>query len=194
MSLSSALRASTNKQYEIAWRSFQHWIKIKNLDVISFSSVHSFLNYLFVEKELSPRTVLSYRNALILSLKTMFKIVFSHETFSILARSQFISRPPIRKSIPQWPLQDVLEGLNNMDIESPSSLSSDILMETLFLTALATANRVSELSSIDISGIVWSRDRKQATLPVRPGFLFKNQRSNRAPPNIVLKSFFRLSF
>ena len=140
-----------------------------------------------MEKQLSPRTVLSYRNALVLPLKSIFKIDFSHEAFSLLARSQFIARPPVRKSIPQWPLQDVLKGLKVMILDG-SSHSSDILMKSLFLTALATGNRASELSSIDNSGINWNRDKNLVTLPVRPGFLFKNQRAHRAPPNIVLKS------
>lgn len=53
--------------------------------------------------------------------------------------------------------------------------------------ALATGNRVSELSSIHHPAITFRENGAQAILPVKPGFLYKNQRPNRAPPNIAIR-------
>ena len=61
-------------------------------------------------------------------------------------------------------------------------------MKALFLTALATGNRVSEIAALSRVSIVVTPRRAQVTLPVRPGFLYKNQSFARTPSNIVLKA------
>ena len=56
--------------------------------------------------------------------------------------------------------------------------------ETLFLFALATGNRVSEQASLHYPSVRSDANDSVVTIPVRPGFTFKNQRQNRAPLNI----------
>ena len=60
-------------------------------------------------------------------------------------------------------------------------------MKALFLTALAIGNRVSDLAALSRASILISPNRSQVSLPVRPGFLYKNQSISRTPPNIVVK-------
>lgn len=61
-------------------------------------------------------------------------------------------------------------------------------MKTLFLTALATGNRVSELAALSRTAVSIPDNAKKITLPVKPGFLYKNQTMSRTPPNIVIKA------
>jgi hypothetical protein len=64
----------------------------------------------------------------------------------------------------------------------------DALKKCLFLVALASGNRVSDLAAVERSGILFESNKRRVTLPVKPGFLFKNQRLGRAPPNISFPS------
>ena len=60
-------------------------------------------------------------------------------------------------------------------------------MKEMFLTALATGNRVSELAALSRASILVSPTNSQVTLPVCPGFLYKNQSISQTHPNIVVK-------
>ena len=53
----------------------------------------------------------------------------------------------------------------------------------MFLTALACGNRVSGIAALDVTGAL-AQDLYHLTLAVKPGFMFKNQKMNRSPPNI----------
>ena len=66
--------------------------------------------------------------------------------------------------------------------------SKNLLMKALFLTALATGNRVSELAALSRASMLVSPTRSQITLPVHPGFLYKNQSISPTPPNIAVKA------
>ena len=56
--------------------------------------------------------------------------------------------------------------------------------KTAFFLALATTNRVSELSAVIRNGKGTIRADAVLRLPLRPGFLFKNHREGRTPPPI----------
>ena len=47
---------------------------------------------------------------------------------------------------------------------------------------------MSQLSSIEGTGIKFFPKNKSVMLPVKPGFIYKNQRHGRAPPNISFPS------
>ena len=81
------------------------------LPTISKRIVLSFLESCFIERNLSPRTVLSYRASLQLPLSEAFKINFSDDEFRLLSRAHFLNRPPVKCLIPQWSLGPVLAML-----------------------------------------------------------------------------------
>ena len=56
------------------------------------------------------------------------------------------------------------------------------LFKTLFLVALAAGNRVSELAALDRAAAQFLTN--MAVIPVKQGFLFKNQTATHNPPNI----------
>ena len=58
--------------------------------------------------------------------------------------------------------------------------------KTLFLTSLASGNRVSELAALRADMVRFTEDG--VCLAVQPGFLYKNQREGRTPSNIFLPS------
>ena len=177
-------RDSTLNQYESAWKRFQSWLP-RGTVAIDNRLVLSYLNSL--SSDLAPRTILVHRNALKLPLSAAFDVDLSQEVFSLLARAQFRLNPPARRVIPSWSLDSALEALQAKD---SSSLSlEELLMKTLFLVAVASGNRASELAAIDRPKIVLRGNG--VTLPVSEGFLFKNQSLSHSPSPISFPSLGR---
>ena len=177
-----AHRVSTINQYEHCWKQFQDWIKTNEVATISESVILDFLDHLVSNSQLSPKTTLVYRSALYLPLIHGFNISTKSEEFSLLAKAHFIANPPLRRIVPQWSLTKVLELLSSTRFQSEISLK-DLCLKTLFLLALASGNRCSELSSLDRHSINFSPNG-DVTLTVVPNFLYKNERIDNCPPNI----------
>ena len=87
-------------------------------------------------------------------------------------------RPRLRNIWPSWDLPKVLEFLGGPPFEPLQSASlRDLTLKTLFLIAVASGRRCSELHALAINSfMVFSHDG--VTLYFRPGFLAKNERSN----------------
>ena len=183
--LCKAHRSSTCNQYEIGWKKFQIWLESNGHPDICNSTVLKFLEFIFSSNSYSPRTILSYRTALSLPLKLAFDIDFSAPEFSLLSRAQFNDRPPNARLIPQWCLDTVLKGLQSSDFDLVSCSQECLLMKCLFLTALASGNRVSEITAVPRHAVTWLNEGSRVVLAVKSGFIYKNQRMNRAPPNIT---------
>ena len=180
--LTQAFRKTTDRQTQSNWKTFQNWLPA-GTDTVTPRTVLEFLIFLEEVRRLNPRTILNYRASLRIPLKLAFNIDFHSEEFSLLARNQFLTNPPNRCKIPQWSVDSVLSVLSteefNLRIASPVNL----LIKTLFLTALASGNRVSELAATSRLGV--SLTESKATLPTSAGFLFKNQSlQNPLPPLI----------
>ena len=131
---------------------------------------------------------MAYRAALDFPLSLAFGISIKDREFSLLARSQFLANPPVRQLLPNWDLEPVLQLLTSRTYDYGSANRDKILNKALFIIALATGNRVSELAAFYQPGIVFQRNDQEIIIPVCPGFLFKNPGLNRAPPNVVLSA------
>ncbi|KAK3866535.1 hypothetical protein Pcinc_027948 [Petrolisthes cinctipes] len=107
---------------------------------------------------------MNYRNALALPLQLSFGINISHRSFSLLARSQFLRRPPPAKKVPTWSIDTALVTFSRPEFDPLEASTEKLLLKALFLTALATANRASELASTIREGITVTNG--QATLHV----------------------------
>ena len=186
--LAGAHRISTQRQYEHNWREWKKWLSNNNLPEISEATVLRYLEENFSSKSISPRTSLGIKSALKLPLEVGFGINLNVTEFSLLARAQFIARPPNKKIIPKWRLEPVLIKLGSSEFSAETCNLEKLTQKTIFLVALATGNRASEISAVDRKSIAWLEGEREAMLPVKPGFLFKNQRLNRAPPNIMIRS------
>ena len=178
--LINAYRKSSQRQAETAWKHFQAWLP-PNLSIITKRTILNFLIYSHEELKLAPRTILCYKSSLAWPLKEAFGVNFRDNDFSLLNKSLFLQNPPKPQIIPQWSLNHALETLSSSDFQrSPSTEMK--LYKALFLTALASGNRSSELYATSRIGIVENSDF--ITIPLRQNFLFKNQTYDRCPPPI----------
>ena len=173
------LANSSLRQYESGWKRFQQWLRSRP-HFISSSVVASFL--VFCSQSLSPRTVLTIRAALALPLLEGMGISLEHRHFQMLAKTAFRRKPPAPKVVPSWSLDQALQALTNIPQERLGP--REIFFKALFLTAIASANRASELAAIERSRVAL---RQQAIiLPVKPGFVFKNQAQFHSPSLIEI--------
>ena len=170
------------------WKSFQGWLQTQPAGVVSKGLILSFLHFLSHTKSLNPKTILVYRNTLHLPLLHGFNINTQDDEFSLLARAQFLRNSPRQRILSTWKPNKVLSMLEQPQFWTLTANSKNLLMKALFLTALATGNRVSELAALSRASMLVSPTRSQITLPVFPGFLYKNQSISRTPPNIVVKA------
>jgi len=176
-----AQRDSTARQFQSAWKTFQAWLPT-NIPDISKQNILEFLLFLQDERKLKPRTILVYRAALALPLVLAYNIDTSDKEFSLLAKAQFLSQPPTTPKLPSWSLNRALETLSNHPFKPPTSLEN-LFLKTIFLVALASGNRVSELAACVRTGSVISLNH--INLAVRSGFLFKNQSILKKPSAIT---------
>lgn len=188
--LSAAYRVSTNIQYEHCWKNFQQWLRNNPTRRICKSNILLYLTELASVRHLSPKTILVYRNALKLPLLYGFAIRTTDREFSLLARGQFLSNPPRKRIVPVWNPNKVLSMLEQPEYLNHRATPSRLLMKTLFLTALASGNRVSEIAAFSRVATTILPGANKAILAVRPGFLYKNQTIDNTPPNVVIKALF----
>ena len=168
----AAHRPSSIRQMNTAWKKFQRWLP-PEISVLQKKHVLKFLNEL---APLKPHTIECYRNSLKSPLMEGFNINCSEEDFKLLSKGQFNLNPPAPKRVPSWSLNQALETIAN---PSSSSLIKHFhLLRALFLVALASSNRVSDLAHavrdpIQLEGRV--------VINTRPGYLLKNQSANHCP-------------
>ena len=177
-------RESTRRQRAAAWKSFVIWTRIQDRSSrIDTTSAVTFLNYLLVEKGFAPGTIRTYKNSLSLPWSLMGIDTKAWE-FTELIRAAFIKKPPVVKRIPNWDLEKVLSSLESWD-ESGEVSTFQLMQKAVFLTALASANRAAELAALDRRSMRW--DQEGVTMAVKPGFLYKNQREGKFPPDIKIR-------
>ena len=124
---------------------------------------------------------MSYRASLAFPLKIGFNVDVNSKEFSLLAKAQFIARPPAPKVVQEWSLTTALRSLASPQFSEPLDITHQ-LFKTPFLVALASENRVSELAALDRAAVQFLPN--MAVIPVKQGCLFKNQTATRNLPNI----------
>ena len=184
--LLSSRRNSTRNQQEVAWRAFQSWLREDDARGLTKTDLLKFCLFLRNVKKLSPRTISNYRASLSQPLRFVCNLNFDDSEFKELDKAFQLSKPPPLKRIPQWNITKVLNLLKTDKFDVSSCDLLCLLKKTLFLVALSSGNRVSELSAIYISASRSSVDGSLC-LPVDGSFRFKNQRADRAPPDIEIK-------
>ena len=179
-------RKNTISQQQVGWKALQNWILLVNPENINIYSLMEFLNYLHVEKKLETTTIRDYKNSIAFPLKLAIGIDFNSWEFKKLNDAFFIDKPPKKPSVPNWELDKVLTLLQSDKFDNSKTGSFMALRKCLFLTALACGNRVSEIAAFQRTSIVSSLQLTALRIPVKPGFLFKNQRQGRCPPGVEI--------
>ena len=186
----SALRVSSAEIYGRYWQEFAVWIAAKGSSTkdASLALVCDFLRHLYEDRHLVLSTIRSYVSAIRfpLQLEKGFDI-FADSSFAMFMKGLAASMPVSRPIPVQWNLNVVLSYLQG--IEPLSSVSPiALLKKTLFLVALASGRRISELTHLSWKHPFLVINDSVASLVYTPGFLAKNEKPGKLHPRIFIKS------
>ena len=176
-----ANRESTRSIYDSRFSKFSEWCKSRKraLAEVTIQEIADFLLELF-EKGLLVNTIKGYRSAISSALGLFEGVtVGSHPVISKLMNGFEVQRPVCRSYFPCWDLNVVLKVLMKSPFEPPSFDTVQdrkyTTWKTVFLIALASAKRASEIHAISRSNrdLIFLKDGVQ--LRAIPGFLGKTQ-------------------
>ena len=175
-------RPSTNRMYDDRWLRFARWAAGQGFDPLNptAAQIASFLFTLFDTHGLSPQTVKGYRTCLgsVLNRTGKAKVVL-HKTISSMIASMELQRPRVTPVLPQWDLGIVLQALSKPPYEPLREVSfKHLTLKTVFLLAMASAGRRSELNALrfDQNYIQFKPKGAGVTLYFSPEFMRKNQK------------------
>ena len=177
-------RPSTNCMYDDRWLRFSPWAAGQGFDPLdpTAAQIASFLFTVFDTYSLSPQTVKGYRTCLGSVLNRTFKAkVVLHKTISDMIASVELQRPRLTPVLPQWDLGIVLEALSKPPYEPLREASfKHLTLKTVFLLAMASAGRRSELQALrfDQNYIQFKPKGAGVQLYFSPEFMRKNQKAN----------------
>ena len=188
-------RRSSLRLYQSHWRAFSTWCTERDLDPCeaTVQQIADFLVFLHEVKKFAPSTIANYRSSIASTLGTRDGVPLSfHPCLSQLLKAFATSRPPSRPRVPEWDLSRVLRALRSADFEPPRWETRQDRMrctwKTVFLLALATTSRRSELQALSRS----PRDLVFAdagmSMRVVPGFLAKTAIPGMDPSPIFVPS------
>ena len=144
--LTSYLRPSTLNQYQSVWSSWLSFVRDKRLHLITADFLISYLRFLFTQRHFSPNTIKTYKAALREPLLLAFNLDLQDDVFLKAVRSFSLLRPARPPGKLSWSLSNVLSPLADLDHNSCSL--RDLLDKLIFLIALASGGRVSEISAL----------------------------------------------
>ncbi|XP_064087525.1 uncharacterized protein LOC135202200 [Macrobrachium nipponense] len=186
--IARARRSSTLRVYQLKWDVFCCWCRNKKVSSSSTSvtQIADFILFLREECGLAVSTIKGYRS--------MLAAVFRHRGLNIsenkdlhdLIRSFETTKKGSLRT-PSWNLDVVLQFFSSSRFEPPHSASfRDLTKKSLFLMALASAKRMSELQAIE--GKVGFKDQS-VVCSFLPSFFTKNENpSNPWPRSFEVQS------
>ena len=149
-----AKRPSSRAGYQAKWSVYRRWCTSEGHSISrpSLPKIADFLFWLRRSKKLSVSAVMGYRSM----LSAVFHSVLPEISISAVLHDLLCSfrvKAPVRSvTPPSWDLLKVLEFLKSPVFEPLNQASlRDLTRKTLFLTALASAKRVSELQALSRS-------------------------------------------
>ena len=149
--LARCRRVSTRVNYQAKWAVYRAWCRRHGHSVSrpSVPKIASFLLYLRCSLSLSFSSIASYRSMLSGVFRFVLPELSSHFVLRDLLRSFRLERPVSSSRVPPWDLSRVLSFLRGPPFEPLSSCPlRELTRKVLFLLALATARRVSELHAV----------------------------------------------
>jgi len=164
--------------YQCQWTVFCAWCRSRKID--PFKVTAPLISEFLLEKFNQGRatsTLAGYRTVIAKTLKPKTGIDYGQdEGLSALLRNFANERPKQRNPVPTWDLSLVLNALMAAPFEPLESASLKLLTwKTVFLLALASGKRRSELHALAFSKVLWKDDGTRVKLTVIPSFLAKTQ-------------------
>ena len=178
--ISNAHRKSTRGLYDDKWASFEKFCEQRRWDPLQASpqQVAEFMMFLRDQRHLKGGTISTYLAALnsVIAVKTGVKISKVPELISMLKAFK-LQDQKVKFRPPAWDLNVVLKHLRGSPYEPLSGASlENLTRKTLFLVALATAARVSEIHALDVTRIRFENVRHGAVhIGLLWNFIAKNQ-------------------
>ena len=165
----SPIRKSSKSVYGAKWNCFCTWCEEHG-----FSAMHPTVP-IIAEFFLLPQTIEGYRSALSMKIDAALELG-SNKELKRLIQSFYKSRSKASSHIPSWDLTSVLQALTKAPFE-PLSLAEPkfLTWKTVFLIALASGRRRSEIHAFTFKGCSHSKGWSKVILKTDPAFLAKNQ-------------------
>ena len=173
----AAFRPSSVRQYESNWKAFRSFVKERYIENFTEALVLEFLSFLSHTKGRASSTIATHLAALADPLKFGWGLVLDPRSVQLLKRGLFHQNPPPREKSLFWSLEKVLRSLSSTRYQDePSSL--DLLKLALFLVALASGFRASQLKALTRFPryTSFTTDGSAVSLAPSPMSLAKNER------------------
>ncbi len=174
-------RESSRRTYGVRWDSFSDWCISRSVDplVPAVNVLADYLVELFQVRNLALNTIIGHKSAISATwrLAGLPNLTLS-PLITALVEGFRVRRPTVRESFPPWDLSVVLNYLMGPPFEPLSKASLKfITLKTVFLLALATAARRSELHALSMADghIMFSQNFTSVSLRLEVGFFTKNQ-------------------
>ena len=185
-------KSSTKSLYNAKWLRFSNWCGKwgVNPSQASIQLICQFLQHLF-DKGFQYTTIAGYVSAISLGHRHFT----STSLGSCVAVKQFLKgvfrlRPSIKTIVPRWDLNIVLEALLHFPYEPLESASLQALTwKVVFLVAITSAARVSELQALDSRPELLKLFDSKVVMRANPAFLPKVLNSAYMAREIVLSVF-----
>ena len=177
-------RQSSRRVYDSRWAIFQKWAQENQVDVTkpTIPQIADFLNHLFTDRNLKPRTIAGYRTSVADGLGSAGQMVSQSLDLNRLIASFHRDRPSANRSIPNWDLSLVLLALTRAPFEPLGKADLKILtFKTVFLLALASGKRRSEIHAWTFDSFSRKRDWSEVTFSPSTAFIAKNQLASEGP-------------
>ncbi|KAJ8301586.1 LOW QUALITY PROTEIN: hypothetical protein KUTeg_020573 [Tegillarca granosa] len=153
--ISKSRRLSTQRLYHSRLSIYHSWCDQQNVlpDSATVEQMADFFIYLHEKRKLKAVTISGYRSA----IATLHKgwngsSVSLNKDLTNLIKGIFNSNPNIRSLLPNWDLPSVLLALCDFPFEPIYTCELKFLTwKTVFLLAVATASRVSELHALSVN-------------------------------------------
>ena len=171
-------RLSTRSVYKAKWAIFVKWCESHEVDFRSpsVSDIADFLLHLLKEKNLQPSTIDGYRTAIADRVGNKKLNISKNENLTRLLDSFHRDKPKGRRGVPSWNLSMVLHQLTKAPFEPMRKASlKHLTFKTVFLLALGSGKRRSEIHSWLYKNIRHQENWSQVSLYPSPSFLSKNQ-------------------
>ena len=182
-------RLSTRLNYQARWGTYRKWCKDfgHRSSSPSIAKIADFLTYMFKSKGAALSTIKGYRAMLSAVFKFPLPEISTSPILKDLIRSFEISAPRPLFPPPPWDLDKVLQYFSGPPFEPLARASFlDKTKKALFLLAIATAKRVSELQALPFSVSFQGED---LVLFYDPFFCAKTESvSNPLPRSIIVPS------
>ncbi|XP_068227869.1 uncharacterized protein [Palaemon carinicauda] len=165
--------SSTMTQYETSWKKWVKYVKDKNPGSITIDFCLGFLIDLHAQG-LAASMISSYKSALTRPILYAFDVDFNSDLFNKIPKACARLRPSAPPKPISWSLDKVSQFASDIDTQTASI--PDLTQKIIFLIAMASSARVSEIVALsrdeDHIELV---DNGEDNLKPDPAFLAKNE-------------------